>query len=345
MPRARETTSLTVRAPEDLLALAPVVLGFTPADSVVLLTFGPGSFHARADLPARGDAQGADDLVAMLVDPVRRHGVSRAAVLLFTSDAVLARSVAGALERGLRRAGVEVLDSLRAHEGRWWPARGRRPGVPAWGVPFDAATHPFAAQSVLEGRVTLPSREALVGSLQPVAGEVDEVGALAAVAAAAAALREPTWASRERRWAAGLVRDHVRDRTVPSPGELARLVVGLGSFVVRDAVWATTPPAQDARAARDAADLWTEVVRRCPRRWRAPAAALLAYAAWNSGNGALAWCAIDVADEADPTHTLTGLVAHMLTAAVRPGSFDPAEALLGSLDDPLGDDPWDASAG
>ncbi|VXB37291.1 DUF4192 domain-containing protein [Nocardioides sp. AX2bis] len=345
MTTARETPSLTVRAPEDLLALAPVVLGFTPTDSVVLLTFGVGSFHARADLPARGDAQGSADLVAMLLDPVRRHGVPRAAVLLFTPDAVLARSVARALEGGLRRAGVDVIDALRAHEGRWWPARGRRPGVPVWGVPYDAAAHPFAAQAVVDGRVTLPSRDALVDTLAPVAGLVDEVGALAAVVAAAAAVREPTWASRERRWAADLVRDHVRDRTVPAPGELARLVVGLGSFAVRDAVWATTPPAQDARAARDAADLWTEVVRRCPRRWRAPAAALLAYAAWNSGNGALAWCAIDVAEEADPTHTLTGLVAHMLTAAVRPGSFDPAVALFEGTGDPLDDDPWDASAG
>lgn len=345
MPRARETPSLTVRTPEDLLALAPVVLGFTPTDSLVLLTFGPGSFHARADLPARGDPQGVDDLVTMLLDPVRHHGVSRAAVLLFTSDATLARSVAGALGRGLSRAHVDVLDSLRAHQGRWWPARGRRPGVPEWGVPYDAAAHPFAAQAVVDGRVTLPSREALVDTLTPVAAAVDEVGALASVAAAAAAVREPAWASAERRWAVALVRDHVRDRTVPEPAALARLVVGLGSFAVRDAVWATTPPAQAAEAARDAADLWTEVVRRCPRRWRAPAAALLAYAAWNSGNGALAWCAIDVADEADPTHTLTGLVAHLLTAAIRPGSFDPAEALSASLHDALGEDPRGASAG
>ena len=43
-----------------------------------------------------------------------------------------------------------MLDALRAHEGRWWPARGRRPGVPVWGVPYDAAAHPFAAQAVVD---------------------------------------------------------------------------------------------------------------------------------------------------------------------------------------------------
>ncbi len=344
MATARETPSLTVRAPEDLLALAPVVLGFTPTDSVVLLTFGPGGFHARADLPAREDPQGRAGVVATLVDPVRRHGVTRAAVLLFTDDESLARAVARDLGEGLRGAGVDLLDALRAHDGRWWPARGRRPGVPSRGVPYDAAAHPFAAQSVLDGRVTLPSREALARTLLPLAGVVDEV-ARAASAVEDVAGADAAWCSRERRWAADLVLGHARARTVPTPGELARLVVGLGSFAVRDAVWAMTPPAHEAQSARDVADLWTEVVRRCPERWRAPAAALLAYTAWNCGNGALAWCAVDVADAADPGHTLTGLVAHLLTAAVRPGSFDPAEALLESLAGWPDDGGWEASAG
>ena len=53
-PRA---TKLTTRTPEDVLAAVPVVLGFEPLDSVVMLTFGGGeTFHARVDLPppARG---------------------------------------------------------------------------------------------------------------------------------------------------------------------------------------------------------------------------------------------------------------------------------------------------
>ena len=345
MTTARETPSLTVRSPEDLLALAPVVLGFTPTDSVVLLTFGPGAFHARVDLPARGDREGAAAIADTLVDPVRRHRVTRAAVLLFTGDPVLARGVARDLEGALRRAGVDVVDVLRAHEGRWWPARGRRPGVPVHGVPYDAAAHPFSAQSVLEGRVTLPSRRALAGTLDPLAGAVEEVQEAAAVAAASFAGTDPAWCARERRWAAALVRTHVGCRTVPDSAEVARLVVGLGSFAVRDAVWSTTPPARDAPAARDAADLWTEVVRRCPERWRAPAAALLAYAAWNCGNGALAWCAVDVADAADPEHTLTGLVAQLLGAAVRPGAFDPSEVFAAGEGGPLDDDPWGASVG
>ena len=50
------TTTLTARGPEDLLAAVPVVLGFHPQDSLVMLTFGAvRSFHARVDLPPSAD--------------------------------------------------------------------------------------------------------------------------------------------------------------------------------------------------------------------------------------------------------------------------------------------------
>lgn len=343
MTTAHQTPPMTVRAPEDLLAVAPVVLGFTPTDSLVLLTFGPGSFHARVDLPPPDDPAARTALVEALVAPARHHGVRRAAVLVYTDDRRLARTVSRELDAGLSRVGVEVLDCLRADGGRWWPAHGSRRGVPEWGVPYDAESHPFAAAAVLDGRVTLPSREALAATLAPIPAEV------AAVADEALLLTPPgpedtRWWSHERRWAADLVLTHLQRRSVPTTAELARLVVGLGSLGLRDAVWAMTPPADRAEEARGAADFWTEVVRRCPGRWRAPAAALLAYTAWNSGNGALAWCAVDVAQSDDPTHTLSGLVADLLLSAVRPGSFDPALAFLDVLADPERGVP-DAAAG
>jgi hypothetical protein len=51
-PPIRPST-FVARSPTDLVAIVPVVLGFHPRDSVVLLTFGtPGAaFHARVDLP------------------------------------------------------------------------------------------------------------------------------------------------------------------------------------------------------------------------------------------------------------------------------------------------------
>ena len=55
------TTTLTARTPEDVLAVVPVVLGFEPTESMVMLTFGSDPpFHARVDLPDRADDVGRD---------------------------------------------------------------------------------------------------------------------------------------------------------------------------------------------------------------------------------------------------------------------------------------------
>ena len=51
-------------------------------------------------------------------------------------------------------------------------------------------------------------------------------------------------------------------------------------------------------------------------------AAILALSCWLAGNGALAWCAVDRAVEADPDNSLARLVTELLTRAVPPSSWD-----------------------
>jgi hypothetical protein len=64
-------------------------------------------------------------------------------------------------------------------------------------------------------------------------------------------------------------------------------------------------------------------VRACPDELVASAAGVLAFAAWLSGHGALAWCAVDRALAADPRNTLARLVADMLDAALPPARWEP----------------------
>ena len=59
------------------------------------------------------------------------------------------------------------------------------------------------------------------------------------------------------------------------------------------------------------------------RVFYAPAATLLAFAAWLSGDGALAWCALDRARTADPDYSMAALVERALTCAVPPSSWEP----------------------
>lgn len=300
--------TFAARTPDDVLALVPVVLGFTPADSIAMLTFGSGPpFHARVDLP-----EGADDLtmaVDRLLEPALTHRVGRAVFVLYTDDARLAVRAAERLEDAFEGSGIEVIEMLRADGERWWPALGHRPGVPAWGVPYDVSAHPFCAQAVLEGRVLLGSREELRESLSP---DPERVGrALGALADLAETVPSASWV-------AGFVARHCREGTVATDRELALLMRGLLDGDVRGAVLVAIRRA----TAREQVAFWTDVVRRCPDPLVPGPAAVLAFAAWQAGHGALAWCALDRCAEVDDAHPLAGLVAQVLERALPPEAWD-----------------------
>ncbi|MBC9732010.1 DUF4192 domain-containing protein [Nocardioides marmotae] len=303
----------TARTPEDLLAAVPVVLGFRPQESVVLLTFGADHpFHARVDLPlTQADA---DATAQTLLEPSLRHGVRVVAVVVLTGNERAGARAARATIRAFTRAGIDVVEAIRAHEGRWYVACGPRGAVPAHGVPYDVSAHPFTAQAVLEGRVTLGSREELADSLAP---RPEAVGAV--LEAVVALPGGESSVAVESRWAAALVGRHVADGTSPTDAEVARLVVAMLDVAVRDAVWGLMGRADADRHAR----FWTDVVRRTPDAFLADPAAVLAFAAWLCGHGALAWCAVDRCQDVAPGHRLAGYIAHVLTQAIPPSVWEP----------------------
>lgn len=308
-PSAR--TTLTARTPEDVLAMVPVVLGFQPAESMVMLTFGSDPpFHARLDLPTRVADIGA--MITALVDPAVHHRVPHALLVAYSTRARFADRALLATARALEKAGVGIIDRLRA-DGRRWYAVPSRPGVPTHGVPYDLSAHRFAAQAVFDGRVLHRSREELAASI------VAEPGRVAGVVAALAALTdEPAPALEEGLWARELVVRHVAEGTSPEDGEVARLLRGMLDLRVRDAAWS---PLCRANAHQHVA-FWTDVVRRTPDPMLPAPAALLAFAAWQLGHGALAWCAVDRCMEVDEHYSLGELVAELLTRAVPPDSWE-----------------------
>ena len=74
-----------------------------------------------------------------------------------------------------------------------------------------------------------------------------------------------------------------------SDDEIARITVALRDLRVRDDAWARMDPAYGDAHLR----LWTDVVRRAQPGYVAAPAALLAFVAWQSGDGALANVALD----------------------------------------------------
>lgn len=303
-----QTTTLTARTPEDLLALAPVLLGFHAEESLVMLTFGAGAFHARVDLPASRAEIGP--VVHTLLDPVVRHGLRRVVFLVFSASPTPA-GLARRLIAEFVAHDIGVIDVLRADGRRWFPVRDRGEGG---GTAYDIGGHPFLAEAVLRGQVTLGSREELAAGLATIP---------ARAAALSALLDRPTGPlaagqlAAEGAWLSASMAGAGRGATLPDPA-LARLLRALRHpLLVQQAVSGLK---RDDAVAQ--VGWWTPVVAAAPAGWVAGPASVLGFAAWLGGQGALAWCAVERAEADQPGHRPARALAALLANAVPPSHWE-----------------------
>ena len=222
--------TLKARSPEDLLAVVPIVLGFHPEDSIVMLTFGPPgeTFHARVDLPGPDQVP---DAVAPLLQAAVRNRVDRVAFILYTREAALGWSAAAILTSEFGGAGLDVVAVLRADGRRWFRLDG--PDAPE-GRPYDVGSHPFAAQAVYDGTVTHRDRASLAKSLEPLPAAVANV--VEVMPAALARLPDLERAA-EAAWIVETVFEVVEGERRLSDADVARLVVAITDIKLRDAAW------------------------------------------------------------------------------------------------------------
>jgi hypothetical protein len=329
-PRALRLSSET-----DVLAFVPYSLGFHPCDSIVMVAICPGRppMIARADLGC-----GPDDDRAAATELSRAASANRAeqAILVaYSDDPARALTAVDELADALAEVAVPVVHAFRAHDQRWFTLL---PHDATWtvGTPYDLDVHPLTTQSVLEGRVTYADRDCLAASLDP--ADPDLVDAVAEALDALGALPPPASPGHDRarlREEALWVADWVRERAAhpvevprwPATDEAARVLRVLEVREARDVVL--------AEVTRDTAhgqvQLWRSLARLAPAGHRAQASAMLAFAAWLDGDGALSWCAIDRVREADPDHGLAGLVAGALEGAVPPTVWTPVDRSTLSL--------------
>lgn len=312
------TTTFTAKRREDLLAAVPVVLGFLPEQSLVMLTFGAGpSFHARVDLPASDDDEAARaEIERLLLAPCRTHEVEQVLLVVYSGDAGLAAWLAAALVPAFVADGIAVIDVLRAHERRWTSVPIRAGARETESQPYDDTTHPFAAQAVFEGRVTRRNREEVRASLAP--DPVLQQRWLELLArpdgprpAGASGRGEP---SDDPRKLCALVTGWVTSHRSPDDAGAARVLGSIRRVEVRDALLYTVT--QDT--ARGHVQVWSALLRGAPVEAVPDTAAVTAFCAWLSGNGALAWCALDRCFEVDPDHRLGTCLAECLTRALPP---------------------------
>jgi hypothetical protein len=104
-----------------------------------------------------------------------------------------------------------------------------------------------------------------------------------------------------------------------SDAEAAQLSVWCSLVVVRDLAWSRINRADAARNVT----LWSAVSRRVVPPYEPAVLSLAGFAAWVSGDGATAWCAVDRALAADPGYSMARLLEDALARCVPPDVWVP----------------------
>jgi Domain of unknown function (DUF4192) len=325
---------------EAVLAVVPHMLGFYPSRSLVVLGLGDRNrvrVTFRYDLPDPPDAELAADIADHATYVLTRERICSAMLIGYGED-VLVDPVARCVVDSLIVAGVRVPDALRADGGRYWSLFCDDPSCcsPA-GKRYDPGSHPAAAEMSAAGLTAHPDREALVRTLQPPAGSSEAIQRAAGlarlrrakIAAQSQASGDPDPQLRLARIGRTAVKQAIRlyrtGGSITSPHRLAWLAVLLTDLRVRDDAWAR----MNASRTQAHLQLWTDVLKGASTDYVPAPAALLAFTAWQAGNGALAAVAVDRALAADPEYSMALLLSSALQAGLPPSAakmpMTPAE--------------------
>lgn len=308
--------------PHALLAVIPHMLGFVPSDSLVVI--GADSPHGQIKLTLRYDLP--DPPGRRVVSDIAAHaaGVLSAqridcAIAIGYGPSRLVVPVGDALKDQARATGLTLVELLRAEQGRYWSYLCEKPGCcPSEGTPYQHEPG------------TLASREELVATLAPLTGQPGQAADKAARKAeqraaklvARIARSGRTGASKRMIAAAGIqsvtqAMSTYRDgKRVTNADQIAWLCVVLRDLRVRDDAWARMDPEHRAHHLR----MWTDLTRHARPGYVAAPAALLAFVAWQCGEGALANVALDRALTDRPDYSMAVLLRQAITSGIPPSA-------------------------
>jgi phage FluMu protein gp41 len=330
------TVVVRARTPKEFLPVVPHLVGFTPESSLVVIGLAPPRDRVRVtlryDLPEPPDEDVIADLVAHAVGVLGSQRLAAAIAVAYGPEGLVI-PVAGALLDAAHQAGIELYDILRVEGGRYWSyACSDEACCQAAGVPFDATAPPAVAAAlagpggarspVLAGRAAVTARVAPIGGIAAESMRQATRRAEQHVARLLAKVRKSGRIGAARRMIAAeglaavgqMITSYRGGGRFTSDYELARIAVALRDLRVRDDAWARMDPAHAEAHLR----LWIDVVRRAQPGYAAAPAALLAFVAWQSGDGTLANVALDRALADDATYSMAMLLRQVISAGAPP---------------------------
>lgn len=263
---------------------------------------------ARLDLAAAADLEALVDQFDVVADQVD----TRAMVLIGYSADEGIRDVM----RGLADViPFDLVDVLAVSGDRWWSVCCDGDCCPAEGRAYDIEAHPLAAQAVMAGISATGTRDDIMSlTAGPPTAERDR---LAAAAEECAARVDQLSQRRRKRRIRQLVSRVLRTDgpTEAEAGEIAVLARDIG---VRDEAWAMMSR-QDAEAY---VALWRRVVAVSVWPYEAAPLAMLGWAGWLDGNGALLNCCIERLEQVAPDYSLLELCRQISHNAIPPQYLD-----------------------
>jgi Domain of unknown function (DUF4192) len=322
-----------VGSADGVLAVVPHLLGFHPAHSLVML--GASGPHARIrlafryDLPDPPDRRLAGDIAAHVTAVLARQHLTTVIAIGYGPGRTVT-PVIDVVTPALQACGAEIRDVLRVEDSRYWSYLCGEPACcPPEGVHFDAAGHPAATALAAAGLTVRTDRAALAATLAPDPEAARLVGPAADRALQRAAglidrelaipgtsdlLRPITEAG--RRAVRSAISTYRRGGAMTDQDEIAWLGLMLTDLRIRDDAWARMDPQHSDAHQR----LWTDLVRRLPGEHVPAPASLLAFTAWQAGDGALASIALERALGADPAYSMAILIGEAVQAGLPPSA-------------------------
>ncbi|MFR9802782.1 DUF4192 domain-containing protein [Pseudonocardia sp. RS010] len=309
-PSARPPIRLT--SSDGIIASIPTLVGFTPADSLVIITLAGSrvGLTLRVDLPPAGEETAA--VAAHAARTIDRHRLNAqlAAVLVVIGEDVRADLVDAVTEH-LATVGVPVRQSLHTSAiaaGMPWQCLCDCGEV---GILDDPATSVLAVTAAATtGQVSYRSREELAAALDSRidTGTAHRRAELIGALDGAGAVVQGAVLEFGARVLSGRL-DQLDENTI----------VGIGAALLqptrRDALVSWTAEITEPGVMRAA---WLRMVQQLPGEARAYAATLCAIAALLDGDGATANVALDVAEELRPGLSLARLVSQITARGITP---------------------------
>ncbi|MGH3423178.1 MAG: DUF4192 domain-containing protein, partial [Nocardioidaceae bacterium] len=303
---------MRARSSADLISVIPAMLGFHPHESLVAIAVHRPrqrlGFRLRVDLPP---PEHADAVADQVVSYLRAQDPDEVLLVAFSDRPEEAGPVVHAVRDRLAGEEIDLTDAIRCDGSRYWSYLCDDPRCcPPDGTPYESDSNVLLAEAVFQGVEVLPSRDALVDRFASVTGALrqDMVEATTRVEARL----EAAAGTRPRDRDPELLRAGI-DEVTPivdgfelDPGrrltedEVAVLSVWTSLIVVRDVLWARLTRAN----AQDHLTMWRQVAARVVPPYEPPTLSLAAFAAWLSGSGAQAQCALDRVAEADPSYSM-----------------------------------------